>query len=121
MTTCTCDVVTDPAAIAAVLPAWALRLLDEGGRETPWVEVPVALAYLPVGRKKAYDMCDVYDRRLSRERRRRGRWLLDVEATFARPNEIPCLREGRRVLVSKRLLLVKLLGYLPIIEDGGQP
>jgi hypothetical protein len=109
-----------PADVESVLPDWVPQLLAEGGERNPWITVPDALPYLPMDRHKAYRQCQAYLSRLERERKRRRSYLLPADALLAKPGELPCEREGRSIIISKRYLVIRLLGYLPIIE-GMQP
>jgi hypothetical protein len=92
------------------LPEWALALLAVGGTESPWVTVLQSLPYLPCDRNAAYLRCERYDRRVTRERQRRGSYLLSVDALDARKDELPCEKSGHKVLLPKRRLIERLLG-----------
>jgi hypothetical protein len=113
-------VMAQPQDIAAVVPGWAFELLAVGGEHKPWITIPDAAPYLPWNKNKAYRMAGAYLRRIEKERKRRHSMLLPLDSLYAREGELPCDRDGRSIVLSKRLLVVKLLGYLPIIE-GGQP
>lgn len=94
----------------AQLPEWARSILAIGGRKNPWVTVAQALPYLPCDRNAAYLRCDRYDRRVTRERTRRGTYLLSVDALDARADEIPCDRAPHKIMIPKRRLIERLLG-----------
>jgi hypothetical protein len=106
--------------LPSVLPDWAARLLAEGGEQSPWLTVTQALPYLPMPRNKAYRACERYLARLEREKKRRHSPLVPADSLIARDGELPCRREGRSIVLSKRYLLLSLLGYLPEIP-GAQP
>lgn len=94
----------------AQLPEWARSILAIGGRKNPWVTVAQALPYLPCDRNAAYLRCDRYDRRVTRERTRRGTYLLSVDALDARADEIPCEKHAHKIMLPKRRLIERLLG-----------
>ena len=111
---------TVTADVQSVVPDWVPRLLAEGGELNPWVTVTDALPYLPMPRAKAYRACEKYLTRLERERKRRHSYLLPADSLLARDGELPCEGEGRSIVISKRFLLIKLCGFLPLIP-GNQP
>jgi len=92
------------------LPEWVHSLAAIGGPDNPWVTVRQALPYLPCDRNVAYLRCDRYDRRVTRERKRRGTYLLSVDALDARADELPCERSPHKVMIPKRRLIERLLG-----------
>ena len=92
------------------LPEWAHSLDAIGGPENPWVTVKESLPYLPCDRNNAYLRCDRYDRRVTRERKRRGTYLLSVDALDARADELPCEKHDHKVMLPKRRLIERLLG-----------
>lgn len=105
--------------ITRVMPRWAEELLAEDNG-SPWISITDVLPYVPMSRNIAYAACHRYVKRLATERRKRRMHLLPTDVIFARDNELPCHRNGRQFMISKRLLLVKLLGYLPEVS-GDQP
>lgn len=92
------------------LPEWARSLLAIGGADNPWITVKEALPYLPCDRNAAYLRCDRYDQRVTRERKRRGTYLLSVDALDARADELPCEKHDHKVMLPKRRLIERLLG-----------
>jgi hypothetical protein len=106
--------------ISAIVPDWVPELLAVGSERAPWITIPDALPFIPWPKNKAYRMAAAYLRRIERERKRRHSVLLPVDSLYAREGELPCDRDGRAIVLSKRLLIVKLLGYLPTIP-GAQP
>ena len=99
-----------PGALAYEdLPEWAHEILAMGGKR-PWVTVDQVLPYLPCKRNPAYARCAHYDRRLTRERLRRGGYLLDVGQLDAQADELPCEKHDHKVMLPKRRLIERLLG-----------
>lgn len=101
-----------PAAAAVELPAWVDRLM-ETGEKAGSMTISEALPFLPMTSKKAYVQAQRYLARIERERARRRSYLLPAEILYAKENELPCLREGRNIMLVKHLLVVRLLGYDP--------
>jgi hypothetical protein len=82
-----------------------------------WLTVAEAREYLPLGQDKLYRMARRYLKRLEKEQLRiYPAQLRDpsagAELLLPRAGELPCIREGRSILVSRHLLLHKLGGYL---------
>lgn len=113
-------VMTQPQDISAVVPGWVSELLAIGGEHKPWVTIPEAAPYLPWSKNKAYRMAGAYLRRIEKERKRRHSMLLPLDSLYAHDGELPCDRDGRSIVLSKRLLVIKMIGYLPTIP-GQQP
>ena len=92
------------------LPEYALSILAIGGRKNPWVTVAQALPFLPCDHNSAYLRCNRYDRRVTRERTRRGTYLISVDALDARADELPCEKHAHKIMIPKRRLIERLLG-----------
>lgn len=105
-----------PEKVPTILPGWVTPMLSEGGRLNPWITVRQAEPYVPMDANKMYKACNRYLARMNRERKRRHSYLLPADALVARDGELPCEREGRSIVISKRYLLIRLLGYLPRME-----
>ena len=103
----------NPPLTEVALPEWVARLTAIGGEDCPWVSITDAQPFLPMPRNKAYVEASRYLRRIEKERRRRHSFLLPADALYARDGELPAIREGRSIMLSKHLLIVKLLGRAP--------
>jgi hypothetical protein len=102
-----------PAQMQDIVPSWVHDLLKAGrGESDPYVRASVAARYVPGTRTVFYRSLHRYEARIAAARKRSG-YLLPVDTLLARPDEIPCERVGQSFYVPKRLLIIKLLGYLP--------
>ncbi len=97
-----------------VIPGWALRLVAEDNG-APYVGVSRFLSggYCPFSRDKTYAALGRYCDRIARLAKKRSGAMLSLDEQLPRENELPGRRDGRQMLVSKRLYIISVLGYLP--------
>ena len=113
----TCPAVPVETATAhaeQVIPDWALRLVAEDGG-APYISAAVFVAggYSPFSRDKTYAALGRYCDRIGRLAKKRSAGMASLDEQLPRESEIPGRRDGRQLLVSKRLWIVSVLGYLP--------
>lgn len=112
----TSPVVTE-AEMTRVLPDWVRRLAAED-KGAPYIAAArfIDAGYSPYGRNKTYRMLSRYCDRIERLVKRRGAALLSLEEQMPREGELPGSRDGHSLMVSKRLFIRDVLGYLPIVR-----
>lgn len=109
---------TIPQDVTTITPEWVPELLAVGGAQNPFVTIPDAAPFVPWSAKKCYRMANAYMDRSAQERKRRRSQLVPVEFLYPKDGELTAQRDGRTVLLSKRYLVIKLLGYLPTSAEG---
>ena len=80
----------------------------------------IANGHSPYSRDKTYGVLASYCNRIARLAERRGVAMLSLEEQMPREGELPGRRDGHNLMVSKRLFIRSVLGYLPLIA-GWQP
>ena len=90
--------------------------LDRLARES----LVFARGYSPFSRDKTYGALGRYCDRIERLASRRGTAMLTLDEQLPGDRELPGRRDGHQLLVSKRLFIRSVLGYLPLF-DAHQP